>query len=195
MDIVSIILSIKEWLEENVCTEIELKVPPESGLPDDDSYEYTLAHPAVFPLFVPPADKLPEGVTSNVPCICIQLMKGEDSSTNREVSIALGFAVWNPGEHTEDWFNAAPEFKGSMNGWIDVWNMVDITARKLQSTPYLAPNIEVVKGTMDYGPYRQPKENPDDEWQDSFYPFWYAYLRFKVRVTILRNDPELDKYL
>lgn len=200
MDLSSIIITITKWLNENVCPEVTLKVPAEDREPDDDTYEYQAVHPTAFPLFVPTRDKLPPHVKSNVPSICVQLMSGTDLLHEREVTIALGFGAWSPGTYKEDWINwqgeEDPVFRKDMNGWMDAWNMVDIAARKIQSTTYLGDNLEVMQHEpFDYGPYRQPKENLDDEWQDSYYPFWFAYLRFKVRCTVLRNNPDFQKFL
>ena len=195
MDLTSALLQITDWLEKNVCTEIELKVPPEIDAPDDDEYDYKTAHPTAFPLFVPASDKLPPGLRSAVPCICVQLMKGVDTPANRELTLALGFATWNPGPHRMDWINGAKPFQADMSGWMDCWNMVDITARKIQSSVYLGPNIEIMlQEPMEYGPYRQPQER-EDEMEDSFYPMWFAYFQFKVRMTVLRNNEMLKQLL
>ena len=200
MDLSGIILQITDWLNENVCPEVTLKVPAVDKDPNDDTYEYQAVHPTAFPLFIPTRDKLPPNVKSNIPSICVQFIHGTDTSLahEREVTVALGFGTWSPGCHKEDWINASDPiaFRADMSGWMDAWNMVDIAARKIQSTNYLGENLEVMLNEpFDYGPYRQPKENLDDEWQDSFYPFWFAYLQFKVRCTLLRNNPEFQKYL
>ena len=198
MDLSSIIISITEWLNKNVCPEVELKVPAVDKEPNDDTYQYQTAHPTAFPLFVPTRDKLPPKAVSNVPSICVQLIHGTDTLHEREVTVALGFGAWNPGPHKEDWINAKDPiaFRADMSGWMDAWNMVDIAARMIQSATYLGENLEVMRNEpFDYGPYRQPKENADDEWQDSYYPFWFAYLRFKVRCTLLRNNPNYEKFL
>ena len=197
MDLAGIILTTTDWLKKHVCPEITLKVPAEDKDPNDNTYQYKTAHPAAFPLFVPARDKLPPEVKTNVPSICVQIMTGTDVDHHREVTIALGFSTWSPGPHKEDWINATdPVFRPDMSGWMDVWNMVDITARKIQSTTYFGENLEVMQNEpFDYGPYRQPKENLDDEWQDSWYPFWFAYLRFKVHCVLLRNNPDFEKFL
>ncbi len=200
MDLPGIIITTASWLNENVCQEITLKVPSEDKEPNDDTYQYKSVHPTAFPLFIPTRDKLPPNVVSNIPSICVQLINGVDTMHEREVTIALGFGTWNPGPHKQDWINwqdpEDPVFRADMSGWMDAWNMVDIAARKIQSTNYLGENLEVMLNEpMDFGPYRQPKENVDDEWQDSFYPFWFAYLRFKVRCTLLRNNQDFEKFL
>lgn len=198
MDLSGIIITTTDWLNKNVCPDVTLKVPSDDKKPNDNTYNYQAVHPTAFPLFLPARDKLPPYVKSNIPSICVQLMRGVDTLHNREVTLALGFGTWSPGPHKEDWINAKEpiDFRTDMSGWMDAWNMVDIAARKIQSTTYMGENLEVMHNEpFDYGPYRQPKENEDDEWQDSFYPFWFAYLRFKVRCTLLRNNTEYEKFL
>lgn len=198
MTIVRTIDSIVDWLNANVCPEILMKVPPTDRNPDDVTYDYKLMHPHTFPLFVPTRDKLPPNVVCNTPSICVQLTNGNDDPDNREINISLGFGAWNPGIHPGDWiipYGYNPEegetdtFISIAEGWRDLWNLVDITAAKLQSTTYIG-DVEVMQYEgMEFGQYREEQSIA------SYYPFWYAYLNFKVRSSLRRNNAAIEEML
>lgn len=196
MTIVRTIDQICEWLEENVCKEVELKKPPRDLNATNVKYEYELVHPHAFPLYVPPKDKLPPGVQSIYPSIAVQLEYGTDETSNREMNISLGFSAWNPGIHPDDWL--VPEeteeerpdtFTNSVEGWRDLWNFVDKTVTMIEQTTYMGDDVEVIQGGMEFGPYKE---------QDSivsYYPQWFAYFKFKVRSTLLRNNQNYQNLL
>lgn len=198
MTIVTTIDSICEWLNANVCPNIKLKKPPKDGTPTNAKYEYELVHPYAFPMYLPTKDKLPPKVKTAFPSICVQLQSGTDTTDNREMDISLGFGAWNPGIHPDDWIipegSTPPEdgnvLSNEVEGWRDLWNFVDYTVTAIEQTTYLGENVEVVQNEeIEFGPYKE---------QDSiisYYPHWFAYMNFKVRSNLLRNNQSLINLL
>ena len=73
MNIVQIIDDVTSWAQENICNIVQLKVPPtEDTEPIDGQYEYELAHPSAFALYVPSKDKLPENLKSEIPYLSVR---------------------------------------------------------------------------------------------------------------------------
>ena len=196
MTIVRTIDQICSWLNENVCQEVLLKKPPKDTNATNARYEYELIHPYAFPLYLPAKDKLPPGAECTFPSIAVQLDYGTDETSNREMNINLGFGSWNPGIHPDDWIipegateERADTFTNSAEGWRDLWNFVDKTVTAIEQTTYMGDDVEVLKDEMEFGPYK------DQDSIVSFYPMWYAYFKFKVRSTLLRNNQNYQNLL
>ena len=176
-----------------------MKLPPKDGKATNGKYEYELVHPHAFPLYLPTRDKLPPRVKSVFPSICVQMEYGNDQPESRTINISLGFGGWNPGIHAEDWcipkdYEPAPgetdSFLSETEGWRDLWNFVDLTAAKIESATYLGPDVEVMHYEgMDFGPYKE------EDSIVSYYPYWFAYLNFKVCVPLRRNNVTINQYL
>lgn len=73
MNLVQTIDTIVNWLNENVCPGIELKLPDDYK--NDASYGVEMVTPAAFPLYVPGKDRLPPSVAAPIPSVCVQLME------------------------------------------------------------------------------------------------------------------------
>ena len=197
MTIVRTIDQIVDWLEQNVCPNVELKEPPKDGTPTNAKYDYTLVHPHAFPLYMPPKDKLPPNVKTAFPSICVQLDYGSDTTDNREMNISLGFGAWNPGVHPDDWLipgdtviEKAETLSDAASGWRDLYNFVDYTVTALEQATYLGEDVEVVRNEpIEYGPYKEQEDIV------SYYPYWFAYINFKVRSSLRRNNQTLEKLL
>ena len=194
MTIVKMIDSVVEWINENVCPNVEMKLPPEDGKADNKKYEYRLVNPCAFPLYLPPKDKLPPAAAATFPSVCVQLEFGTDTPNNRELNLTLSFGGWNPGVHTDDWLipegSEEPPDKDTLSrlseGWRELWNFVDYTITAIESTGFLGDDVEVMAHEpIEFGCYKDQDSIP------SYYPFWFAYRKFKVRSIILRNDQEL----
>lgn len=197
MTIVKVIDYITAWLNENVCPEVWLKKPPKDKNADpsksatNDKYEYELIHPIAVPLYLTTQDKMPPGIPV-YPSICVQLDEGMDDTEHREMSVILSFGAWNPGNHKEDWIGGkgTESFTAAADGWRDLWNFIDLTATKLQSTTYLGENVEIKQHDgMKFGPYKQEDSIP------SYYPMWYGYLNFSIRTPLRRYNKELEDLL
>lgn len=204
--LVNIIERVTKWAEDNICKPVKLKVPPDDlEEADGAGYEYTLATPAAFPLFVPSKEKLPPKVRAPIPSVCIRIIDGEDGATMGNVNMEMWFSVWNPGTHGQDilkpvdglpltlkaWkgSEAQAHFERNADGWRDVWNWIDTALRALESTASidgLAINRDV---PFRYGPAK------DEEGIQDFYPFWFGYISFAIERPIVRNIEEYDQYL
>lgn len=198
MTIVGTIDNICEWLNKNVCPNVLLKKPPaDVKKPTNEKYEYELINPYAFPLYMPTKDKLPPGVQVSIPSIAVQLEYGTDSTDNREMNISLGFSAWNPGIHPDDWI--IPEgtdtdqkevLTNEAEGWRDLYNFVDRTVTALEQTTYLGDNVEIVHSDgIEFGPYKEQDSIPN------YYPYWFAYVNFKVRSSLLRNNQNYQNLL
>lgn len=205
MTIATILDLVTQWVSETICPQIRLKVPPDDAAePNDHDYEYLLANPVAFPMFVPTRDKLPPPVRSPFPSICVRMLDGADdiAADSGHVNIQLCFSAWNPGTHGADvlvpdggsftrWTGPAAnaEFQRNGDGWRDVWNLVDIARREVESMT----NIEglVIDRTVPvkFGPLTEQEAIPD------FYPFWFAWMTFTLTYPVVRNLRDCENLL
>ena len=102
MTLVQSIDNVVEWLRENVCGQITLKLPDDAN--NDHSYGVEYVNPAAFPLYVPGKDRLPPSVPAPIPSVCVQLTEGSDDllQKKRQLQIRLCLACWNPGTHSAE---------------------------------------------------------------------------------------------
>ena len=198
MTITDSLIKISEWLNREVCSDFKFKKEPIQGKPFTETYEYEEVNPQAFPLMVPARDKLPPNVTVNMPSVCVQILDGSDTVTTgkRDININLGIATWNPGVHSKDIYypkGAVPEkpekYRSGYDGWMDVWNFVDATIRKLESVASIngltiAPDVPIR-----FGPFKEQDAIAD------YYPHWFAYIQFTVRSDFIRNNQEYEEFL
>lgn len=198
MTIVDSLIRISEWLDEHVCKDLKFKVPPKDmQKPINGKYEYQEVTPKAFPMFLPTNDRLPPGIISSIPSICVQLVKGEDDNidSSREFNINLGFSCWNPGLHSKDIYYPVgtkpvePEpYRSTTDGWMDVWNFVDYALRQIEMVTHIN-GLEIVQSKpITYGPYKEQDAVPD------YYPHWFAWVNLTVRSNYLRNNVEDKLY-
>lgn len=207
MSVVCVLDAITAWVQENICTEIQLKVPAEDREPTDAGYDYQLATPAAFPLYVPAKDKLPPNVRSPFPSVCVRFIEGDEKLTENSgtMGVQLCFSVWNPGEHGEDIFRpvdgqpnarkrwtgpeAVAHFKRNGEGWRDAWNFVDIALRKLGNAIAVG-DCELDRSTpIKYGPLTEQGEIVEA------FPCWFAWVSFTVNYSLRRNVAEIENLL
>lgn len=199
MSVTDSIIRLSDWLNKEVCPSFKFKVEPGNKEPMDGNYSYKEVNPHAFPLFVPAKDKLPPGVITNMPSVCVQILDGSDNTvTNkRDININLGISCWNPGIHSKDIYYpkgtrpVEPEdYKSTYDGWMDAWNFVDEILRKIESTfniagMSLAPDVPVK-----FGPYKEQDSIPD------YYPHWFVYVQFTLRQDFVRNhDSGIEEFL
>ena len=145
MSVVHVIDTLTEWARQNICEQINLKVPPENTAPDDSGYSYNLATPAAFAMYVPTSDKLPPGSHPPFPSLCVRFVTGQDvpADGGGSVEVQFCFSAWDPGTHGEDEFlpngdgtyrrGKGGAFWRNGDGWRDAWNFVDIALREVES--------------------------------------------------------------
>lgn len=205
MSVVRLIDTLTEWARQNVCEKIKLKVPPANeDEAVDEGYAYKLATPAAFPMYVPTSEKLPPGIHSPFPSLCVRFISGEDDISARSgfVDVQFCFSTWNPGTHgkdilvptEQDPFQWSPEkaqatFQRNAEGWRDAWNFVDIALRAVESVTAIG-NYPVDHSTpVKFGPLTEQEAIAD------LYPYWFAWIQFRVYYPLVRNNAEYQDLL
>lgn len=208
MSVVHIVDTVTEWVQEHICQGIKLKVPPsDESAATDAGYEYSLVTPTAFSLFVPAKDKLPPSIISPLPSVCVRILDGADDlgSVRGSIGLQLSFSTWDPGIHGKDilkpvkgennafeqWTGAEAEayFRKNGGGWRDAWNWVDIALREIESTTYIGDYAIDRTGGVKYGPLTEQESIPD------YYPFWFAWVNFRLTYPLFRNNDEVLKFL
>lgn len=199
---------VTDWARESICSKILLKVPPEDDAePTGAGYEYKRINPYAFTMYLPSREKLPPGVLSPVPSVCVQCTEGEDdiASYNGIMRLQLSFSTWSPGTYGADMAEPNPDdymrptkwpkekaeayFVRNGDGWRDAWNMLDIALRELESVTNIG-GILIDRGTpIKYGAFTEQKQIID------FYPFWYAWASFALQYPIQRNIRGVESLL
>lgn len=204
--VVSVIDTVTEWAEREICSKVKLKEPPPLDEVDAEGYEYKLVNPACFSLFVPSTDKVTTD-QSPIPSLCVRVIDGEDSMTGDMGTITIEFnlSVWDPGTHSKDILGVdtsnsqkpmrqcgekdGKDFQRNGEGWRDVWNWLDLTVRILESSSTIdGLAIDRASGVK-WGPFSEQDSIPD------FYPFWFTWVRFKVIRPLVRNIGEINEFL
>lgn len=187
---------VTKWARENICSKIELKVPPSNSEPNDYDYDYKLANPVAFTMFVPTEDRLPKGIPSAFPSLCVRFIEGEENLASVKGTIGIQFllSVWNPGIHGRDWItlpdaNAADSFERNGDGWRDVWNFTDIAVRAVESVTHIAGYTIDRSVPVKFGPLTEQESVPD------YYPFWFTWVTFQLSYPLRRNIAEVQEFL
>ena len=205
MPIVHLIDTLTEWAQKNICDHITLKVPPANkDEAVDAGYDYETAKPVAFPMYVPTSEKLPPSIQSPFPSLCVQVISGEDSFADGSgfVDVRFTLATWDPGTHGKDilapttgdgerWAvaGASDHFQRNGDGWRDVWNFVDIARRAVESVTNIG-GYTIDKNTpIKFGPMTEQEAIAD------LYPFWVAWLSFRMNYQIVRNIEEFQEFL
>lgn len=205
MSIVNSIESVREWLTENVCPLVKLKLPDDNA--NDASYPYKLVNPAAFSLFVPSKDRTPPNVAAPIPSVCVQIVKGEDDmiAHSRGIRIRLCFSAWDPGYHGPDIFRprgdgsgtyiqqyneeASAYFEKNGEGWRDAWSFVDTTLREIENAEYMNGLRVIKEEGITFGPVTEQDAVPD------FYPYWFAWAELTIEETLTRNPKTYNQFL
>ena len=205
MAVVQIIDTLTDWARENVCDKIKLKVPPLPDEPDDAGYEYKLVNPAAFGMYTPTSEKVPPNVHAPFPSLCVRLLKGQENPAQREgfIDVQFCFSTWDTGLHGKDiiqpmgngvyrrWTGAEANafFERNGEGWRDAWNFVDIALRELESVSSIGGYVLDLGTPIEFGPLTEQESIPD------FYPFWFAWVSFRIKYPLRRNVEEIQNYL
>lgn len=205
MSIAHLIDTLTEWAQDNICAQVKLKVPPQNDEAVDADYDYELATPAAFPMYVPSSDKLPPGIRSLFPSLCVRFVTGQDAQAtgSGSLDVQFCFSTWDPGLHGEDilrrnsdgtyrrWTGeeAAQYFRRTGGGWRDAWNFVDTALRCLESTTNIGGFVIDRATPIKYGPLTEQEAIAD------LYPLWFAWVSFRVNYPLVRNNEELQDLL
>lgn len=201
--LVRTIQSVANWLTENVCEKIQLKLPDDSK--NNNEYSVRTVHPAAFPLYVPGKDRLPPEVPAPVPSVCVQLIEGNDDlfNRNRLLNIRLVMACWNPGIHGNErylpkenknalggcsYFIRNEEnnqvYRKTMDGWKDSMNFQDTVLTELEKSEYIAGNRIVKEAGIKFGLFSEEGDICD------YYPYWHSWITFQLSVGLSAKNPK-----
>lgn len=203
MNLVQVIDTLVNWLNEDVCPGIELKLPDDYK--NDASYEVVMVNPAAFPLYVPGKEALPPSVAAPIPSVCVQLMEGADDlpSSRRTLQIRLCLACWNPGTHgdasyrpTEDpdavagisyyrtTAGAEQSYTRNMDGWRDSFNFADRVLRAVENAEYIDGLHLATDKPIKYGMFVEDGNIWD------YYPYWHNWISFEIDTGVAPRSPE-----
>lgn len=202
MSVVHVIDTLAEWAKQNICDKVLLKMPPANTDPVDGEYDYELVKPSVFPMYVPTSEKLPPNIHSPFPSLCVRFMKGADEINKNSgyVDVQFCFSAWDPGTHGKDVVHPngdgtysrkldSSEYERNGNGWRDVWNFVDTALRAVESVTSIGGYTIDRETLVEYGPLTEQEAIPD------FYPFWFAWISFRINYPLRRNNVDFKKHL
>lgn len=203
MTLVESIDNVVSWLNEKVCSQIQLKVPDDYR--NDKTYDVQLVSPAAFPLYVPGKDRLPPSVPAPIPSVCVQLMEGSDDlrAKKRQLQIRLCLACWNPGEHGGEVFHPRPNARAlggysyyratgeaaqtyvrNMEGWRDSFNFADLVLRELEGTEYIAGHRLMKESGIKFGLFTEDGNIWD------YYPYWHNWITFTLEAGVVSRIPD-----
>lgn len=186
-----IIEGVTAWVQDNICTKIELKLPDDSA--NDNRYSVRMVAPAAFPLFVPAKDRIPPNVKAPIPSVAVQLLEGSDllKKGERRLKLRLCLSTWNPGTHPGETLHPVEDpdtltgyryetdpqgetYSRNSDGWKDLYNFQDIALRELEGAEFLAGVRIDNEEPIAYGPFSEDGVIWD------YYPYWCGWISFSV---------------
>ena len=203
MLLVESIDKVVAWLNENVCSQIQLKLP--DNYKNDKEYAVEYVQPAAFPLYTPGKDRLPPNVRAPIPSVCVQLTEGNDDLLKRQrrLQLRLCLACWNPGEHGGEVLHprkneaalggysyyrltgeAAQTYTRNMEGWRDSFNFADLVLREIESAEYIAGHRLVKEQGIKFGLFTEDGNIWD------YYPYWHNWITFTLEAGVTAATPK-----
>ena len=203
MLLVESIDKVVAWLNENVCSQIQLKLPDDYK--NDKEYAVEYVQPAAFPLYTPGKDRLPPNVRAPIPSVCVQLTEGSDDLLKRQrrLQIRLCLACWNPGEHGGEVLHprkneaalggysyyrltgeAAQTYTRNMEGWRDSFNFAGLVLREIESAEYIAGHRLVKEQGIKFGLFTEDGNIWD------YYPYWHNWITFTLEAGVTAATPK-----
>lgn len=187
--------NLTQWVQENICSQIELLKPDDSQMGSD--YEVQYVHPKAFSMYIPAKDCLPPDADTKLPAVCIQLVDGNDDLTINEetLHIRLSFAIWNPGTYEEikdSNGNTVGEqvLKMNADGWKDAWLFLEKAKRIIQKQMYIEGMKVDRKEPVKFGFFT------NDSTMVNVYPEWYAWMSFALKYGLSANPGnDVQQYL
>ena len=203
MLLVESIDKVVAWLNDSVCSQIQLKLPDDYK--NDKEYAVEYVQPAAFPLYTPGKDRLPPNVRAPIPSVCVQLTEGNDDLLKRQrrLQIRLCLACWNPGEHGGEVLHprkneaalggysyyrltgeAAQTYTRNMEGWRDSFNFADLVLREIESAEYIAGHRLVKEQGIKFGLFTEDGNIWD------YYPYWHNWITFTLEAGVTAATPK-----
>lgn len=216
MSIVVVIDDITTWVQDHICSKIELKLPPEKrdigspslGKNDNNSYnsEYKLVKPTAFPMYMPTDDKLPPKVDGPIPSIIVQFVDGHDDVISKKgrLKIQLGFSAWNPGVHGKDMFDPKDNPDNLIPVEYEKWDNEKAKDHYIRNADgwrdcwnFVDLARREIESTNILGGYGLDIKSGFDfgayKEQDDivdYNPFWFAWMSFYINYGVVRSNPE-----
>lgn len=202
MLLVESIDKVVAWLNDSVCSQIQLKLPDD--FKNDKEYGVEYVQPAAFPLYTPGKDRLPPNVRAPIPSVCVQLTEGSDDLLKRQRRLQIRFclACWNPGEHGGEIFHprkneaavggysyyrltgeAAKTYKRNMDGWRDSLNFADLVLREIENAEFIAGHRLVKEQGIKFGLFTEDGNIWD------YYPYWHNWISFTLEAGVVARTP------
>jgi hypothetical protein len=169
---VEILDKLRDWLQENVCQNIKLKVPS-----DDNIISFELVNPTAYSAYMPFKKALPLGIKSAIPGVVVTFEEATDDGENLSLSIRLIHCVYSPGVHDVEKFTPDNE------GWRDLLNFMDKTRAAVLK------NRSITGITVDL-PLTQGFYNPEEQTPD-LDPYYFGWITFDVRVPAYPKHSDL----
>lgn len=180
MNVIQILEEAKDWLDKEVCKEISLKRPPDSGGVDAEDYNYQLVHPKAFIMYPP--------LTEKFPSVTVQFGKGNENKNKHsgEIELRFLFGSWDPGFHYTEAGHTLG-FKENNNGWKDVWNFIDIARRKLKNTNSIGKHLRIKhENEIQFGPMSERDVIAN------YYPHWCGWIAITVQYGTTSTNKDLQ---
>lgn len=194
-----IIESLTDWVRENICEKVQLKLPTDNST----GPEVTYVTPGAFALFVPAKDRLPPNVRAPIPSICVQVMEAKDKMIEhkRLMKIRLCLACWNPGTQSGEIFvprdnetamfgksytqgTEAKSYTRNLDGWRDIWNFMDVALREIEGAEFFAGVRLVKEQDIEFGPFVEQGAIWD------YYPYWNSWISFFIEAGLVNQTPK-----
>lgn len=201
MTVVHLIDTVVAWARAHICAHIQLKQPPDGeNAPNAADYAYRLVNPAAFGMYIPTGDSLPPDVAAAIPSLCVRLAAGQDNwDAGGFLDLQFCFSAWDTGLHGRDWYTQTGpnrfrrgedgSFRVCGEGWRDAWNFVDLARRAVEQEMTIG-GCAIDRATpVRFGPYTEQEAIPD------LYPYWYAWLSFRVTYPLVRNNQDIQTFL
>lgn len=219
MTIISVIDTITEWLNENVCGRLAFKKAPPVDRPDGEYYEHEIVPPKAWQIYKPALD-IAKFFDYDCPCVVVQPITVKVSPASLSVSsirVRFSYLTWSPGEHIEDVYDLMPDTRTVFapqigefeqrtrydfrpdesgckiddDGWRDVFNFLETTLDTLAKKEISGLSID---------PSEEIYATPYDEESVStyFWPYHFARLEMTFKVNdapLTARSGDYEKYL
>ena len=187
-----IIEGVTDWVRDEICSKIKLKLPNDST--NDGRYHVKMVTPAAFPLFAPAKDRMPPNVQAPIPSVAVQLLEGSDDTKGgiRRLKLRLCLSTWNPGTHPGETYHpieddaalggyryelgdaAEEKYQRNADGWKDLYNFQDIALSELEAAEFFTEVRIDQEQPITYGPFTEDGAIWD------YYPYWCGWIAFTV---------------
>ncbi len=180
MGIVTVLKEVRTFFNENICSGLTFKRPPDTEGLDAKDYKYELAEPKTYIMYPPAEDKFPS--------VTIQILDGETNRTDKsgELKLRFLFATWSNGKHFKNKDNI-PVFNIDSEGWLDAWNFVDKALLVLNHTTHFGNRVRIKhEDKIQLGSMKE--ENV----LANYYPYWFAWITCTIQYGTISSNEDVN---